>query len=159
MLKDSIKTGISFGLTSATITTLGLIMGLESSTHSATVVLGGILTIAIADAMSDALGIHISEESKNSEDGAGVWEATIATFASKFLFALTFAIPVLLLPLESAIFLSIGWGLLVLAVLSYTIAKTNKEPALNVIGEHIFIAVLVITITHYLGNWIGTNFV
>ncbi len=159
MLKDSIKTGISFGLTSATITTLGLIMGLESSTHSSTVVMGGILTIAIADAMSDALGIHISEESKNSDDGAGVWEATLATFASKFLFALTFAIPVLLLPLGSAIIISIGWGLLVLAVLSYTIARTNNEPPLNVIGEHIFIAVLVITITHYLGAWIGSNFV
>ncbi len=159
MLKDSIKTGISFGLTSATITTLGLIMGLESSTHSSTVVLGGILTIAIADALSDALGIHISEESKNSDDGAGVWEATIATFASKFLFALTFAIPVLVLPLESAIITSIAWGLLVLAVLSYTIARINREPPLNVIGEHIFIAVLVITITHYLGAWIGANFV
>jgi VIT1/CCC1 family predicted Fe2+/Mn2+ transporter len=159
MLNDSIKTGISFGLTSATITTLGLIMGLESSTHSATVVLGGILTIAIADAMSDALGIHISEESKNKDGGSGVWEATIATFASKFLFALTFAIPVILIPLESAIFVSIAWGLMVLGILSYTIAKINKEPPLSVIGEHIFIAILVITITHYLGAWIGANFV
>lgn len=157
MLKDSIRTGISFGLTSATITTLGLIIGLESSTHSATVVLGGILTIAIADAMSDALGIHISEESKNKDDGSGVWEATLATFASKFLFALTFAVPVLILPLESAIYSSIAWGLLVLALLSYTIAKTNKEPPLNVVGEHIFIAIVVITITHYLGAWIGAN--
>lgn len=158
MLKDSFKTGISFGLTSATITTLGLIIGLESSTHSRTVVLGGILTIAVADALSDALGIHISEESKKQDEGPGVWEATIATFASKFFFALTFAIPVLLLSLESAIMASVAWGLLVLAILSYSIARFNKEPPLNVIGEHIFIAVLVIIVTHFLGAWIGATF-
>jgi VIT1/CCC1 family predicted Fe2+/Mn2+ transporter len=157
MLKESIRTGISFGLTSATITTLGLIIGLEASTHSKTVVLGGIITIAIADALSDALGIHISEESKNSNDG-GVWEATGATFASKFFFALTFAVPVILLSLDLAIITSIIWGLLVLAILSYYIARVNKEPPLNVVGEHIFIAVLVIIVTHYLGTWIGANF-
>jgi len=64
MMKHSLKTGFSFGLTSGIITTLGLMMGLHSGTHSKTVVIGGILTIAIADAFSDALGIHISEESE-----------------------------------------------------------------------------------------------
>jgi hypothetical protein len=49
-MKDSIRTGISFGLTSAVITTLGLMVGLHSGTHSKIVVLAGILTIAIADA-------------------------------------------------------------------------------------------------------------
>lgn len=37
-------------------------IGLMAGTHSKLAVLGGILTIAIADAMSDALGIHISQE-------------------------------------------------------------------------------------------------
>jgi len=60
----SIKTGFSFGLTSGIITTLGLIIGLHAGTHSRLVVMGGILTIATADAFSDALGIHISEESE-----------------------------------------------------------------------------------------------
>ena len=64
-MKDSLRTGISFGLTSGIITTLGLMVGLHSGTHSRVIVIGGILTIAIADAFSDALGIHISEESKN----------------------------------------------------------------------------------------------
>ena len=63
-MKDSLRTGICFGLTSAVITTLGLMVGLHSGTHSRLVVLGGILTIAIADAFSDALGIHMSEESE-----------------------------------------------------------------------------------------------
>lgn len=59
-MRTSWKTGISFGLTSGVITTLGLMAGLYSGTHSRAIVIGGILTIAIADAMSDALGIHVS---------------------------------------------------------------------------------------------------
>ena len=62
-MKNSLKKGYSFGLTSGIITTLGLIVGLNSSTGSKLVVIGGIITIAIADAMSDALGMHISQES------------------------------------------------------------------------------------------------
>lgn len=65
MVKHSLKTGLCFGLTSATITTLGLMVGLHSFSGSKVVVIGGILTIAIADAFSDALGIHISEEAEN----------------------------------------------------------------------------------------------
>ncbi len=39
-MKHSIKTGVSFGLTSGIITTLGLMVGLNSSTHSRIAVIG-----------------------------------------------------------------------------------------------------------------------
>ncbi len=108
-MKDSLRTGITFGLTSAVITTLGLMVGLHSGTHSRTVVLGGILTIAIADAFSDALGIHVSEESENTHTTRQIWLSTFATFFAKFLFALTFAVPVFFLSLTTAIFVSLVW--------------------------------------------------
>ena len=59
-MEHSLKVGFSFGITSGIITTLGLMVGLNSSTNSKVAVIGGILIIAIADAFSDALGIHIS---------------------------------------------------------------------------------------------------
>ncbi|MCB7130183.1 MAG: hypothetical protein J3T61_11670 [Candidatus Brocadiales bacterium] len=65
MLNHSIRTGLSFGLTSGIIMTLGVVVGLHAGTHSKIAVLGGILIIAIADASSDALGIHIAEEFEN----------------------------------------------------------------------------------------------
>jgi len=52
-MKRSFRIGFSFGLTSGIITTLGLMVGLYSSTNSQLVVIGGILTIAIADSLSD----------------------------------------------------------------------------------------------------------
>jgi len=91
----SLLKGVSFGLTSGIITTLGLIIGLHSFSGSKLIILGGIITIAVADAFSDALGIHISEESQNKHSAKEIWKATIATFLTKFFFALTFAVPVI----------------------------------------------------------------
>lgn len=157
-MKHSIKVGFSFGLTSGIITTLGLMIGLHSGTHSSLVVIGGILIIAIADAFSDALGIHISEEFEARHTQKEIWVSTISTFLSKLVFALTFIVPVLLFELSTAILVSVIWGLSVLVILSYKMAKEQKISPRRVIAEHLFIALLVIFITHHLGNWIGRVF-
>ena len=153
-MKDSWKTGISFGLTSGVITTLGLMVGLHSGTHSRAIVIGGILTIAIADAMSDALGIHVSEESKNSVPMSQIWEATLATFAAKFVVSATFIIPVIFAPLDQAIVISVAWGLLLLTVLSVFVARAQGIAPWKVIGEHLFIALCVVAMTHVVGEWV-----
>ena len=156
MIKKSLRKGISFGLTSGTITTLGLMVGLHSGTHSRIVVIGGILTIAVADAFSDALGIHISAESENECSPKEIWAATLATLFSKFLFALTFIIPILIFKLPVAIILSLVWGMSVLALLSYIIARVRNENPNKVIAEHLLIACAVVIITHFLGSWISS---
>jgi VIT1/CCC1 family predicted Fe2+/Mn2+ transporter len=154
MPKHSIKTGLSFGLTSATITTLGLMVGLHAGTNSKLVVIGGILIIAIADAFSDALGIHVSEESENKHTTLEIWEATIATFLAKFIFASTFIIPLLLFSLSTAIVVSVLYGLSLLCLFSFYMAKGQGDKPLKVVAEHLVIAVVVIIITHYVGDWV-----
>lgn len=158
-MKPSFKTGFSFGLTSGTITTLGLMVGLHSGTHSKVAVAGGILTIAIADAFSDALGIHISQESQNKYSQKEIWEATITTFLAKFVFALTFIIPVLFYSLSQAMIICIAWGLLLLALASYFVAKKQNINPLKAVLEHLSIALVVIIITHLVGDWIAAVFV
>jgi VIT1/CCC1 family predicted Fe2+/Mn2+ transporter len=155
-MKDALRTGVSFGLTSAVITTLGLMVGLHSGTGSKLVVIGGVLTIAIADAFSDALGIHVSEESENVHTTKQIWGATIATFLAKFVFALSFIVPVLLLPLSTAIVVSLVWGLSILTILSYFMARAQGERPWKIIGEHVLIAIVVIAITHWVGQWVST---
>lgn len=157
-MKGSIKTGFSFGLTSGIITTLGLMVGLHSGTHSQVAVLGGILTIAIADAMSDALGIHVSEEAEHTHAPKEIWASTVTTFLTKLVFALTFVVPVVFLELGTAIVVSVVWGLCALAVFSYFMAKEQKSKPWKAVVEHVAIAVVVIAATHYLGDWIGTSF-
>jgi len=154
-MRHSLKIGFSFGLTSGIITTLGLMVGLHSGTHSKLVVIGGVLTIAIADAFSDALGIHVSEESENRHTTREIWESTICTFATKFIFAATFVVPILLFELTTAIIVSIVWGLSLLGVFSFYIAKEQRANPWRVITEHLLIALVVIITTHYVGDWIA----
>lgn len=157
-MRESIRTGLSFGLTSGVITTLGLLVGLSSGTNSRAIVIAGILTIAIADSFSDALGIHISVESEANHSEREIWESTIATFIAKFIFASLFIIPVVTFRLPLATIISIIFGLFVVGILSYFIAKQEDEPPLRVIREHVLVAIVVVIATHYSGLWIATMF-
>jgi VIT1/CCC1 family predicted Fe2+/Mn2+ transporter len=155
---DGARTGLFFGATSGVITTIGLIVGLNSGTKSITAVLGGILVIAVADAMSDALGIHLAEESDPNTTHDHVWSATIMTFLTKFVFSISFAVPLLLLPLTTAVVVSVVWGMLVIVVLSYFLARTQNESPLAIIAEHVGIAMLVVVFSHYIGVWVARTF-
>ena len=158
IVKHSLKTGLTFGATSGIITTLGLMVGLHSGTHSRLVVMGGIITIAIADAFSDALGIHVSEEAENKHTKNEIWESTVSTFLCKFVFAFLFIIPVYFLELTTAILVSVLMGLLMVGALSYRIAIEQEEKNWKIVLEHLIIAVTVIIITHFVGDWVSTTF-
>lgn len=157
-MKNPIKIGVCFGLTSGIITTLGLMVGLHSGTHSTLAVIGGVLTIAIADAFSDALGIHISQESQDGKKIKEIWESTFSTFFAKLFIALSFLVPILLLQLSEAIVVSVLWGLLLLGILSFVISRDEKEKSWKVVLEHVGIALTVIFITHFVGDWIALTF-
>ncbi|MBD3272751.1 hypothetical protein GF385_00155 [Candidatus Dependentiae bacterium] len=156
-MKKSLKTGLGFGITSGIITTLGLMVGLNSGTHSMLAVIGGVLTIAIADAFSDALGIHISKEFENESTNKEVWESTLVTFISKFLMALFFVIPVAIFELSLAIKVSVVLGIVLLGIFSYIIAKEKKQKPFPIIIEHIIIATVVIAISQIVGSFIRTT--
>ncbi|NQU83212.1 MAG: hypothetical protein HQ536_00725 [Parcubacteria group bacterium] len=157
-MKHSIKTGLGFGITSGVITTIGLIVGLGTSTGSKLVIIGGVLTIAVADALSDAMGIHVSEESKNSKKIKEIWEATIATFVSKFFFAITFMVPILIFSVNTAIIVSIIWGLVLLGTFSYITARIQKIKAWKIVLEHTLLTIFVIIATYFVGVFVRSVF-
>ena len=157
-MKHTYLKGLTFGVASGIVTTLGLMVGLYSGTHSTLAVLGGILTIAIADAMSDAFGMHLSEESSAHNNHPEIRESMIATFMAKLIIALTFAVPVVLLNLKLAIFVSFAWGLFLLGIISLTIAGWRKEPKIHAIAEHWGIATAVVIISYYVGVLIDKVF-
>ncbi len=155
---DGARTGLFFGATSGVITTIGLITGLNAGTHSVTAVLGGIFVIAVADAMSDALGIHLAEEANPSATTQHIWSATISTFLNKFIFAISFAVPLLLLPLDQAVIASLLWGMLVITVLSYFLARVQDASPVLIVAEHLGIAILVVVLSHLIGEWVSRTF-
>lgn len=160
--KEGITKGFSFGLTSSIITTLGLMVGLTSGSHSELVVIGGILTMATADAFSDSLGIHVSEEAELNIPVAQVWRATISTFITKFIITSLFVVPILLFTLNTAVIVNIILGLFLLSVFSYYLGYL--QPGISpwkVVAEHLLIAVVVIIATYSVGKGVkeffGTN--
>lgn len=157
-MKHSLRIGFSFGLTSGVITTLGLMVGLNAGTHSRLAVIGGIFTIAVADAFSDALGMHVSEEAHKKRTQKEIWESTFSTFISKLVVASSFIIPVLLFALPVAMAVSVLWGLLLLSYLSFMIAKLKDEKPGHVMFEHVAIAILVIVLAQLLGIFISNVF-
>jgi VIT1/CCC1 family predicted Fe2+/Mn2+ transporter len=153
-----IQVGMSFGLVSGVITSLGLVVGLAVGTQSRIAVIGGIVTIAIADSLSDALGIHISEEAENVHSSMEVWMATGATFMTKLVVSSSFLVPVLLLELEDAVWLSVAWGLASVAALSWYIARRQMTSRTVVLAEHVGVAVLVVIVSALVGRWVSMTF-
>jgi VIT1/CCC1 family predicted Fe2+/Mn2+ transporter len=62
------------------------------------------------------------------------------------------------MPLDLAVVASLLWGLTLLAVLSYALARAQRVPPWKVIGEHVVIGLSVVAMTHYLGEWVRLTF-
>jgi VIT1/CCC1 family predicted Fe2+/Mn2+ transporter len=150
-LSHSLSVGVSFGVTSGVITTIGLLVGLSAGTNSKTAVVVGVLTIAVADSLSDALGIHIAEESEGVHTGREIWSATVATFVAKLVMAATFLIPVFLFPLDTAVLVAIAWGALALAALSFAAGRRQGVNPTPIVLEHLTVAAVVVAAAHLLG--------
>jgi VIT1/CCC1 family predicted Fe2+/Mn2+ transporter len=53
---------------------------------------------------------------------------------------------------------SLLWGMFVIIVLSYFLAKAQKASPIMIIGEHLGIAVLVVVLSHLIGVWVSKTF-
>jgi hypothetical protein len=150
-------TKYSFGATSAIITCLAFIISLGKITNAKYTIIGSLLVIAIADNISDSLGIHIYQESdlKKSEI---VRSSTFFNFITRFFVIFIFILLIFFLPLFYASVLSIIWGISLLIVLSYYIAKVQKINPYKAILEHVGIAVLVVIVSNYISEWIMNVF-
>lgn len=153
-------TGVSFGLTTAVITSLGMLVGLYSATSSKLAVIAGIVIMAIADGLSDAVSLHTVEEAefekgKNKHTPKEIWLTTLFAFLAVFGFTMTFAIPLLILPLKTAVPVDILWGILLLTILNLLIARTKNEKPTKLIIEHILLAIAVIIVSYFAGNLIA----
>jgi vacuolar iron transporter family protein len=141
----------SIGATSAIVTSMGLIAGLLHGENARTSTIAGLLVIAIADNISDSLGIHIYKESEGASRQE-ILSSTFGNFTMRLALALTFVMIVLLLPSYIAIIISSIWGLFLLTILSYLIAKAKNASPVREIILHLAIALMVIAGSKYLGE-------
>ena len=79
-------------------------------------------------------------------------------FPNEVCIAGTVIIPVLLLPLTTAIIVSVVWGLAVLTFLSFMLARSQRVAPFSVTAEHVGMALVVVIIIHFIGAWIAPAF-
>ena len=151
------ETRFSFGATAAIITNMALIAGLRTGEHAKVSIIGGMLIIAIADNISDSVGIHVYQESECLEQHEA-WLSTLTNFLSRLLVSLTFIALVFFLPIKSAVISSLVWGLLLLAYISYRIARDRSLNPYTAMLEHISIAVIVILGSSFFGKALISKF-
>jgi hypothetical protein len=154
-MNSAFKKGIGFGLSSAVIATLAIIVGMHSGTDLKHVVVSAVLVIAFADSLADSLAVLLSEKEDKNTTAKEVWLTTITAFLSKLIFALTFLIAIFIFNLHLAIWVDIIYGLTILAVYSFNIAKSTNKGILKTISLHILLAIVVIAASHGIGTLIG----
>jgi VIT1/CCC1 family predicted Fe2+/Mn2+ transporter len=150
-------TRFSFGATSAVVTSLAFIVSMSKNINPKLTIIGSLLVIAVADNISDSLGIHIYQESELKEPKV-IRVSTFSNFLTRLLSILIFILLVAFLPISYAVIVSIVYGISLLSVLSYLIAKEQKTNPYFAILEHVAVAILVIAVSSFLGGWITDIF-
>jgi len=140
----------SMGATAAIITSISLIAGLNRGEHAKTSIIAGLLIIAIADNISDSLGIHIYKESERA-CRKDINSSTFGNFITRLLLVITFIGIVWFLPPRTAFIVSSFWGLFLLSILSYLIAKVRNTKPIKEIISHLLVALAVVIGSRFLG--------
>jgi vacuolar iron transporter family protein len=133
----------SFGATSAVITSLAVIISLSRTANPVIGITTALVVIAIADNISDSFGIHVHQESQK-ESVEEVRKTTFTNFATRVVVVAVFVLLVILLPVKSAVILSIFFGMAVISAISYFVAKEQKAKPFKIVFQHLLITSLVI---------------
>jgi VIT1/CCC1 family predicted Fe2+/Mn2+ transporter len=145
------------GATAGIVTNMSLIVGLGSAHAPKAAVIGGLLTFALADNISDSLGIHLYKETGQTEQKI-TWVATLLNFSGRLVVSFSFIALVLALSMPYAMPVAIGWGLLLLTILSYLIARSRNEKSPLEVLRHLSVAIVVIALSWLVGYLIGERF-
>ena len=146
-----------FGSTAAIITNISLIVGLETARSGKGPILGGLLTIALADNISDSLGIHMYKETEGATARLTVL-ATVLNFTARLLISFSFIAIVLMCSTDQSIPVAIIWGFALISSGSYWIARRNKENVFLETLKHLLVALVVIILSHSVGHLIAVYF-
>jgi vacuolar iron transporter family protein len=146
-----------FGSSAAIITDVSLIVGLGSARAGKGPILAGLLTIAVADNISDSLGIHLYKESEGYDQKLSLL-STALNFLSRLLISFTFVAIVLWLPMAQVLYVGLIWGLVLVVFISYLISRSNKDNPIKEMLLHVLIACVAIALSRWVGHEIAVYF-
>lgn len=143
----------SYGATSAVVTGMALVTGLDAANSTRLTVIAGLLIFGVADNLSDSLSIHIYQESERLNERAA-FLATLWNFATRLGLSLSFVLIVALAPVTLAAVTAIVWGTCILCVMTALLARERGASVTSEIGKHLVLAAAVIATSKGIGAWL-----
>lgn len=148
-------TRISFGGTAAIVTSMALIVGLDAANAGKAAMVSALLIAAVADNLTDSLSVHMYQESERLEEREA-FIGTLSNFATRFILCLTFVLIVALFRAHAAIW-GIVWGMLLLTLLNYILARHRNVSAISELWKHLAVALVIIFVSKGIGYWITAH--
>ena len=145
---------ISFGSTAAIVTSMALITGLEAAGVAKSTVVSALLIAALADNLTDSLSIHMYQESERLEQREA-FIGTLSNFATRFVGCLSFVVIVAICPPAIAVWCAIVWGMMLLIVLSYLLARARNVSEFPEMVKHVIVAVAVLFVSKGIALWLA----
>jgi len=157
-MNASFRQGMFFGANSGILTTVGLITGLVQTKITKNYLIISIISLAIADSISEAYGMYISKKAENIKDESkNPIIALMGLLIMKFFVVISYLIPFLfsnsLKYFKNLIWLTL-WSLFLIIIIDYHISKLRNENFIDYIIPHTIILFLVIFLTKYFGKMI-----
>ena len=149
-------TRISFGGTAAIATSMALIAGLDAANAGRAVMVSALLIAAVADNLTDSLSVHMYQESERLEQREA-FIGTLANFVTRFIVCLSFVLIVALFRGHAAVIGGIIWGMSLLTVLTYILARHRKVSAISEVAKHLAVALVIILVSKSIGHWISAR--
>ena len=137
---------ISFGGRAAIVTSMALITGLNAVGTGKSTLITALLIAALADNISDSLSIHIYQESVRLDEREA-FIGTLSNFITRLLGSLSFVFLVVVFSPAIVVLVSIVWGMLLLGLLSYLLARERNVGIISEIIKHLVVAAAVLMIS------------
>jgi VIT1/CCC1 family predicted Fe2+/Mn2+ transporter len=153
---SEIHQGISYGIISITMTTIGIVLGFIHNTDiQKKIILTTIISAVASDSISDGYSIYFSNKTLFNDNKKAI-RGGLITFGIKLLVGITFAIPFICLDnITSAIYLSIIWSFILLFLDSIYISKLQKYNTIqtrNEVIKQMVLGSIILTIAYVLSH-------
>ena len=138
------------------MTSMALIAGLDAANAGRAAMVSALLIAAVADNLTDSLSVHMYQESERLEEKEA-FIGTLTNFATRFIVCLSFVLIVTLLREHAAAVGGIVWGMSLLTVLTYILARHRKVSAMSELGKHLAVALVIVFVSKSIGHWITAH--
>jgi predicted adenylyl cyclase CyaB len=146
---------LAFGITSGILTTIGVLVGVNSATADRLSVVAAVVAIAVADSCSDAFGMYMAKMSERGVAPKQALRHALGTLVGKAFLPFTFLVPLVVLPLGIAVAVDLAWGALALALLSAEQAVVEQRAVTRRVARNLGLALVIIANSTLAGSLVA----